>query len=140
MAFIEPGTAQERGRELRVTIRKPNRSGQRPIAFSSALHRKMFGEATHVAVNRDEKARTLTFFPSGPIFRGKYPTHKLMPDGGGKTLGRCVFFNVRAAELIEQVPSARYEVEILEDRFKIRWQKKDELPRGDAALLARRKA
>lgn len=127
-----------RATRLTVTIRKPKRGGVRGIAFSSALVRKMFDKTTHVAVNRDEKTRVLTFFPSGPVFRGRYPTHKLMPDGGGKTLGRCVFFNPFAAKLIEQVPSARYEVEVLADRFKIRWQKKDEFPRGDAAL-ARRK-
>lgn len=135
MTFITPGP-QVRG-HVRVTIRKPHRGGIRGIAFSSALIRKMFGEATHVAVNRDEKTRVLTFFPSGPIFRGQYPTHKLMPDGGGGTLGRCVFFNPKAAELIEHVPSGRYDVEVLADRFKIRWQKKDELPR---AVQSRRKS
>lgn len=128
--------AARQGPTLAVMIRDRHRS-QRCVAFSSTLAKKLLSDATHIAIGIDNETRTMTFFPSrGNLFRDQ-PAHKLVRDGGGLTPGKCVFFGASAIGFIEHVPSGRYEVQVLADRFKIRWQKEEELPR---AVLARRKA
>ena len=127
--------AARTGPTLAVMIRDRHRS-QRCVAFSASLAKQVLADVTHVGIGIDNDTRTLTFFPSSEVFGGE-PAHKVVRDGGGLTPGRCVFFGAKAIGFIEHVPSGRYEVEVLADRFKIRWQKKDELPR---AVLARRKS
>lgn len=131
MTLIVP----KRAPALAVMIRNRHRS-QRCVAFSASLAKTVLADVSHVGVGIDNPTRTLTFFPSKDVFGGE-PAHKLVRDGGGQTPGRCVFFGADALGFIEHVPSGRYSVEVLADRFKIRWQKKDELPRG---VLARRKS
>lgn len=126
--------AARQGPTLAVMIRARHRS-QRCVAFSSSLAKQVLADVTHVAVGIDNDTRTLTFFPSSETFGG-VPAHKLVRDGGGDTPGKCVIFGAKALGFIEHVPCGRYTVDVVADRFKIRWQKKDELPRG---VLARRK-
>jgi hypothetical protein len=115
MTFIVPGRSV-----MRVTIRKKNKRGDRILAFGHVLVQKMLENVTHVAISIDEKARTLTFYPSGKVFQGQV-AHRLTQEGGGNKKGHCVRLRSTAVEFIKHIPSKRYTAEIYKDRFVIRW-------------------
>lgn len=99
-----------------VTVRAPN-GRQRCIAFNSALAEKMLQKpVTHVAIDIDEKARTMTFIPVADEFYLGEPAHRLVSDGGGNSIGKCVY--LQTTQLPESmIETKRYKATVKAKKF-----------------------